>query len=112
VQRNQLVIDNVRNGFNLHQLDNGACIWTLPTGNPKKLFPQQVAFGEDCKVIVGGSDHGIVYVFDRKTGTPLQVLHHADRGLVQTVTVRYITFSSNNRLIVYRPMNGTALAPS
>jgi hypothetical protein len=58
VQRNQFVVDNVRDGFNMHQLDNGAYIRTLPTGNPKKLFPQQVAFGEDSKVIVGGSDHG------------------------------------------------------
>ena len=33
------------------------------------------------------SDHGAVYVFDRKTGKPLEVLHHADKGLVQTITV-------------------------
>jgi WD40 repeat protein len=82
----------------VHQLDNAAYIRTLPTGTPQKLFPQQVAFGENGKVVVGGSDHGIVYVFDRQTGTPLQVLHHADRGLVQTVTVRDIAVSNNPRL--------------
>jgi outer membrane protein assembly factor BamB len=80
-------VDNVRNGFDLYQLDNGAYIRTFPTGTPAKLLPKQVAFGEDAKVVIGGSDHGAVYVFDRKTGKPLQVLHHADKGLVQTITV-------------------------
>jgi hypothetical protein len=86
-RRNQFVVDNARNGFDLHQLDNGAHIRTFPTGTPNKLLPKQVAFGEDAKVVVGGSDHGAIYVFDRKTGKPVQVLHHADDGLVQTITV-------------------------
>jgi hypothetical protein len=88
IRRNQFVVDNARNGFDLHQLDNATYIRTFPTGSPIKVLPKQVAFGEESRVIVGGSDHGAVYVFDRKTGKPLQVLHHADRGLVQTVTVR------------------------
>lgn len=89
-RRNQFVVDNARSGFDLYQLDNCAYIRTLPTGNPNKLLPKQVAFGEDAKVVIGGSDHGAVYVFDRKTGKPLQVLPHADKGLVQTITVRNI----------------------
>lgn len=81
-------MDNARNGFDLHQLDNATYIRTFPTGNPIKVLPKQVAFGEDSRVIIGGSDHGAVYVFDRKTGKPLQVLHHAGNGLVQTIAVR------------------------
>lgn len=64
MQHNQFVVDNARDGFNMHQLDNGAFIRTLLTGSPVKHFPKQVAFGEDCKVVVGGSDHGAVYLFD------------------------------------------------
>ena len=75
------------NGFSLHQLDNGAYIQMFPTGTPIKAMPKQVAFAEDSRLVVGGSDHGSVYVFDRRTGAPLDVLHHADKGLVQTVTV-------------------------
>jgi hypothetical protein len=37
--------------------------------------------------VVGGSDHGAVYVFDRKRGVQLQVLQHLDKGMIQTVTV-------------------------
>jgi hypothetical protein len=76
------------NGFNLHQLDNGAHIRNFLTGTPRKRVPKQVAFGENSKVVVGGSDHGAAYVFDRETGTTLDLIRHADRGLVQTVTVR------------------------
>ncbi|KAG1827997.1 hypothetical protein EV424DRAFT_1536998 [Suillus variegatus] len=52
--------------------------------------PKQVAFGEEGKVVVGGSDNGLVYVFDRKTGDIIETLHHADTdtGLVQTISTR------------------------
>ena len=90
IRRNQFVIDNARNGFDLHHLDNAAFVRTFPTGNPTKPVPKQVAFVKDSRVVVGGSDHGAVYLFDRKTGKPVQVLHHADKGLVQTSTVRNI----------------------
>jgi outer membrane protein assembly factor BamB len=86
-RHNQFVVDNARNGFDLYQLDTATHIRTFPTGNPSRHLPKQVAFGEDSKVVVAGSDHGAVYVFDRKTGKPLEVLHHADKGLVQTITV-------------------------
>ncbi|KAG2029837.1 WD40-repeat-containing domain protein [Suillus americanus] len=82
------LIDNVVNGFSLHRLDDGACIRTYNT-NPVKTFPKQVVFGENMDVVVGGSDAGVIYVFDKKTGTLKQVLKHADKARVQTVTVRF-----------------------
>jgi hypothetical protein len=42
------------------------------------------------QVVVGGSDHGAVYVFDRKTAAVVQILPHSDWKMVQmvqTVTV-------------------------
>jgi hypothetical protein len=36
------------------------------------------------------SDHGLIYVFDRKTGNILDVLRHADEGLVQTITMNLL----------------------
>lgn len=87
-RRNQFVVDNATDGFDLYMLDTGSFVRNFPTGIPKKRYPKQVAFGEETKVVVGGSDCGVVYVFDRKTGKTLDVLdHHADGGLVQTVTV-------------------------
>jgi len=82
------------NGFNLHKLDNGAYVRNFPTRTPKQHMIKQVALTEDSKVVVGGSDHGVVYVFDRETGSTLNTLHHADGGLVQTVTVSILLHPS------------------
>jgi hypothetical protein len=87
-------VDNVNNGFNLHQLDSGSFVRNYPTGKPNKRFPRQAAFGEDGKVVVGGSDHGVVYVFNRRTGSRLDILRHANAGLVQTIAVSYFTSSA------------------
>lgn len=82
------MVDNASDGFDLYHLDTGSFIRNFPTGMPTKRYPKQVEFGEDSRVVIGGSDHGCVYVFDRKTGSVLDILRHADQGLVQTITVR------------------------
>ncbi|KAF8573981.1 WD40 repeat-like protein [Ramaria rubella] len=88
IKYNQFIIDNATNGFDIHQLDNGAHIHTLPTGIPKKRVLKQVTFGEDSQIIVGGSDHVIVYLFERESGRLITTLNHsADKGLVQTVAM-------------------------
>ncbi len=40
-------------------------------------------------IVVGGSDHGVAYVYDRKTAQVFDVLHHAldDEAIVQTISV-------------------------
>lgn len=48
-----------------------------------------MAFGEKDQVVVGGSDHGVVYVFDRMTSNKLDELRVAEGGMVQTITVGY-----------------------
>ena len=57
------------------------------TDPPSVPIAKQVAFREDWKVVIGGSDNGIVYVFDRCTGTQLNALRHTTTMLVQTITV-------------------------
>jgi hypothetical protein len=86
-KRNAFVIDNVTDGFDIHQLGTGTYVCTLTTGPYKRREPKQVAFAENSKVAVGGSDHGSVYVFDRRNGSVLEVLRHAGQGLVQTIAV-------------------------
>ena len=65
----------------------GTHLRTFPTGTPTRFLPRQVVFAERWKSIVAGSDHGAVYIFDRTTGAPLDVLRHMAKGLVQTVAV-------------------------
>lgn len=51
----------------------------------KKL--RQVALLDECKTIVSGSDHGVVYVFDRRSGDALEKLKVHPHESVQTVAV-------------------------
>ncbi|KAG1846393.1 WD40-repeat-containing domain protein [Suillus subalutaceus] len=79
------LIDNVMNGFSLHHLDDAVCIRTYNT-NPVKTFPKQVVFGEKTDMVVGGSDAGVIYVFDKNEGTLRQVLKHADKARSRRLT--------------------------
>ena len=83
----QFVVDTGTGGFNLHETEDCAFVRNFATGTPIKRHPKQVKFGEKGQVVIGGSDHGIVYVFDRMTGNKLAELKAAEQGMVQTVTV-------------------------
>ena len=65
--KNQFVVDNAFDGFDLYQLDKGKAhlLRNFPTGTPTMRTPKQVTFCEEGRVVVGGSDHGVMYVFDR-----------------------------------------------
>ena len=39
-------------------------------------------------MVIGGSDNGFIYVFDKATSERVQTLQHSSIGRVQTVTVR------------------------
>jgi hypothetical protein len=47
-----------------------------------------VRYGNDSKVIVIGSDHGIVYVYDRRSGELVGKLSSKGQDWVQTIVVR------------------------
>ncbi|KAG2062942.1 hypothetical protein BDR04DRAFT_1123597 [Suillus decipiens] len=95
------LIDNVMNGPSLHQLDDGACIWTYNT-DPVKTFPKQVIFGEKTTLVVGGSDTGIIYVFNKNEETLKQELQHADKAQVQTVAIASKTYDGTHHSIIFR----------
>ncbi|KAJ8581076.1 hypothetical protein M405DRAFT_847264 [Rhizopogon salebrosus TDB-379] len=82
-KRGVFVVDNATDGFTLYRLEGeGQPVRTFATAPPSVSVPKQVAFGEEGKVVMGGSDNGLIYIFDRKTGQTLETLHHADIGLV------------------------------
>ena len=83
-------IDNVAQGFSLYMLEDMQFLHEYLTGKLTKCFPKQVEFGEDSHVLVGGSDHGTIYVFDRKTALVVETLQHEDDGLSQALTVSVI----------------------
>ncbi|KAG6819573.1 hypothetical protein H0H93_010594 [Arthromyces matolae] len=46
------------------------------------MRPRQVAFAEDCKIVLGASDHGVIYVFDRKSGKEIDQLRTGSRRIL------------------------------
>jgi hypothetical protein len=100
MQKNQFVVDNAIDGFDVHQLDNGAYIRTLVTKPVVSTRSKQVAFVEHSAAVVGGSDHGQVYVFDRMSGKLLQTLDHQEDGMVQAIAVSIRIREPNSWLIL------------
>ncbi len=91
------LIDNIENGLDLRNVETGEYVHRFEIGDPMIRVPKHVAFGENGQVVVGGSDHGSIYVFDRRSGERRDVLRHAESGLVQTITVSEPESVSLNR---------------
>ncbi|KAF9470790.1 hypothetical protein BDN70DRAFT_648297 [Pholiota conissans] len=92
LERRICVVDNVGKGFDIYKLDSGKFVKTLTTRDPMKTYPKGVAFADEYHAIVGGSDHGLVYIFDRKTGQAITTLKHGGDGGVETIAVSLSTF--------------------
>ncbi|KAI6095107.1 hypothetical protein EDD16DRAFT_1502488, partial [Pisolithus croceorrhizus] len=93
LKKELVVIDNATNGFTLYPLDCEDPIRYFVTEPQSVPIPKQVAFREESKIIVGGSDNGSVYLFERRTGQMLAKLAHSKMGLVQTITVHRDIFA-------------------
>jgi len=78
-RRGQFVMDNAIDGFDMFQLDGGVkLLRKFITKTVDVRTPKQVVFCEEGKALVGGSDHGLVYVFDRRSGEGIDEIPHAD----------------------------------
>jgi hypothetical protein len=81
-------IDDPQYGAVLYRLHNHRQIKKFPVPVTKQNRPRQVRYGDDSKVIVIGSDHGIVYVYDRRSGELVAKLSLKGQDWVQTIAVR------------------------
>lgn len=86
-ERGLVLIDNACDGLDLFTLPDHKWAEHLPTGARTIHFPLGVAFAESGTVAVGGSDCGLVHVFDLERMESWH-LRHGARGLVQKVVVR------------------------
>ena len=78
---------NVNNGFDIYKIDSGNFVRTLVTRDPIKTYPKGVAFANHGQAIVGGSDHGRAYIFERKSGRMITTLSHGNDEGVQMIGV-------------------------
>ncbi|KAJ7859852.1 WD40-repeat-containing domain protein [Mycena olivaceomarginata] len=85
VRKGVLITDEPSSGTNLYRLEDHTRVKTFPVAVTKQKRLRQVAFLEECQFIVSGSDHGIVYVFDRRSGDIVDELRVDPREWVQTI---------------------------
>ena len=90
-EKRRFLIDNADTGFELHAIDYSGSSFLYSADNSLvKVTAKQVKFGENGDIVVGGSDHGTVYVFNRRTRSTMQLLDHHTSASAQTITVRHI----------------------
>lgn len=82
-----IAVDNTVNGFEVFNIEKPQKLTHLPTKTVKSPLPRQVAFSNDGKIVVGGSDTGMAHIFSSSSGKALQSLKLKNQELVQTVTV-------------------------
>ncbi|KAJ7732819.1 WD40-repeat-containing domain protein, partial [Mycena olivaceomarginata] len=87
VRKGVLITDEPLSGTNLYRLEDHTRVKTFPVAVMKQKRLRQVAFLEECQFIVSGSDHGIMYVFDRRSGDIVDELRVDPHEWVQTIAV-------------------------
>lgn len=81
-------MDNLTCGFDVYENGDFATKKSFRVHMTDK-FVKDVKFAEFGAMLVGGSDHGVAYVFDVSTGHARDVLQHGDQSqLVQALAVR------------------------
>ena len=85
-----MLVDDTDNGFCLFSLMNGGLAQKYSQRGivMQKRVPKEATFAENDSVIVGGSSHANVYIWNRNSGTLLQEIKHPDGGLVQAIAVK------------------------
>ncbi|PPQ96516.1 hypothetical protein CVT26_010432 [Gymnopilus dilepis] len=80
-----VLIDNMRNGFDLYPHNRIIPLGTLPVPSTK-MYVKAGVFGETGKIAVCGSDHGRIYVYGLADLKPRQqLLHGGSTDIVQIV---------------------------
>ncbi|KAJ7018621.1 WD40-repeat-containing domain protein [Mycena alexandri] len=88
-------VDDPTQGVALYRLDNNNRVKTFEVKVTKAHpRPRQVCFADDGSLIVSGSDHGVLYVFDRWTGEVVDELAVGSVDWLQTMTATDVNGTS------------------
>jgi len=87
LQKN-IVIDNITTGFDVYPIYRSTPLHSFEVPTTRK-YVKMAVFGEKGSVVVGGSDHGKVYIFDLKAPQITRTITHGNpTSLIQVVAVR------------------------
>ncbi|KAF9548080.1 WD40 repeat-like protein [Agrocybe pediades] len=85
LRRGVFCLDDPAQGVALYRYSSWDRVRTYAVAIEKSMRPRQISFIEDCKFILSGSDHGAVYLFDRRSGNMVDELR-CGTGRVQALT--------------------------
>ncbi|KAJ7100537.1 WD40-repeat-containing domain protein [Mycena epipterygia] len=86
-RRGVFCLDDPHQGLALFRATDSARLRSCDVKRTKKEYlPRKTCFADDCNSLVTGSDHGNVYVYDRRSGVSVDVLPADTSDWVQTVT--------------------------
>ena len=90
----EYIIDNLEDSIDLYIYGKTEPLRSMPlTSVRDKQVVKQVLYGEEGKIVVSGSDHGHVYIWNRSSGSRLQVLQHGDSGHSPTQSICHLCLS-------------------
>ncbi|KAJ6540095.1 WD40-repeat-containing domain protein [Mycena sp. CBHHK59/15] len=85
-RKGSICIDDPSSGVNVHRLDDRRKVKSFSIPATKQMRARKVCFSDQCRDVVCGSDHGVVYVFNRRSGEVVDELRVDGTEWVQTVT--------------------------
>lgn len=108
-----MITDDPSSGVDLHRLDHNGHqkVKSFKIPITKKMRVRKVCFANKYGELVGGSDHGVIYVFDRRDGTTVDELKIDASEWAQTVTVSPVSQVLSSANMASRPQNATAFRP-
>ncbi|KAJ6498487.1 WD40-repeat-containing domain protein [Mycena vitilis] len=90
-RRGVFCLDDPFQGTVLYRINDEARVRVFENKLTKpSARPRQVCFGDNCSSVVSGSDHGVVYVHDRRSGEVTDALRVHPNDWVQTVTATQV----------------------
>ncbi|KAJ7612054.1 hypothetical protein DFH06DRAFT_1147405 [Mycena polygramma] len=90
-RRGVFCLDDPFEGTVLYRINDEARVRVFENKLTKpSARPCQVCFGDNCSAVVSGSDHGVVYVHDRRSGEVTDALRIHPNDWVQTVTATQV----------------------
>jgi WD40 repeat protein len=87
VKDDAYILDDTSQGVALYKLSGSERVKTFAIDTNEQQS-RNVCFHDGGKAIVTGSEHGDVYVFDRRTGEVNDIINVGCKDWVQSVTVR------------------------
>ena len=92
IHEDAIIVDDISQGVALYKLSVTDRVKTFPVPHSERRS-RNVAFHDGGSAIISGSDHGRVYIFNRRTGNINDVIHTGFKDWVQSISVSRNTLS-------------------